>query len=209
MRPMLRNVGGLNNMALFTYDNYAAKVTLVPTMSPNHSVIAGFTGLVTGTAANVPLVSITNSSAKTMTINRLRLQFITTTAFGTPQMVSFGLYVSRAITVTAQGGSSLTLTGNNNKLATSFASLNLTVIRTATTGTLTAPTSTLDSNPVGVVSGWSGGVGETIPPTHILDIEPGGHPIVLVSDEGLLINAIAAFGASGVGTLFWQVELQQ
>jgi hypothetical protein len=69
----------------------------------------------------------------------------------------------------------------------------------------------LDTQAFSVAHGWGGSVLQTtgsIPPTQVLlyDELPGDTPLILQSNEGLVINNIVAMGAGGVFTIGVNVE---
>jgi hypothetical protein len=95
------------------------------------------------------------------------------------------------------GGTALApLAGNTNKHRTKFDSSQVTDIRIASTGTLTAGTRTLDTNPLARVDAWIGattaGVGTTLPNTNLVFYNINDYPIVLENNAGFVITNILA-----------------
>lgn len=123
------------------------------------------------------------------------------TAF-TAGIVQINAFMARGFTGSYTGGTSLTPTGNMNKLRTSFGTSLVTDIRIATTASLGAPTPAagLDNDPfASLICGVTATQGVSmIPPTPMFDQRPGEHPIVLMVNEGFVIQtggiAIAATG---------------
>lgn len=123
------------------------------------------------------------------------------TALTAGQAVAFGLFVNRAFTVSASGGTAATLTGNNGKLRTSYATTGVGDIRISSTAALTAGTRTPDAQPMGeVVTGLSaaGSSGAHIP--LLATPSSNSHPIILANNEGLEIQNRIAFPAAGTWT---------
>ena len=84
-------------------------------------------------------------------------------------------------------------------------------MRIASTAALTAGTRTLDSQALSVSHGWGGSVLLTTgayQPQQIIMYEnlPGDTPLILQSNEGIVINNIVAMGAGGVFTVAVNVE---
>lgn len=122
------------------------------------------------------------------------------TAFTAGQAVAFGLFIARGFTASDTGGTGATLTGNNCKLRTSYATTAVADIRIGlpATGGLTAGTRTLDVQPLGQVAGGLGAVGSMIPEGALFDAYSVGHPIVLAQNEGLVLQNRILFPAAGV-----------
>ena len=124
----------------------------------------------------------------------------------------FGLQVARAWTADGSGGTPAVLTGSNQTLRSSMATSSMGAIRIASTGALSAGTSTVDTQGVGqaffVVSTTAslnylyqyGLYGST-------SMEDGGNPapIVLVQNEGVVLNvSMPASGTWKFGvTMAW------
>ena len=145
-----------------------------------------------------------------------------TTRLGIPDFISVGvsvntvittsvsmpieLFVARSFTASDTGGTTVTLTGNNNKYRTSFATSLVTDARIATTGTLTAGTRTLDSQAAAMIPCVTGtAIGVPLAMTTIYS-RSSLFPIVLAQDEGLIIRNQAAGPATGTFTLHVQMR---
>lgn len=118
-------------------------------------------------------------------------------------IVQFNLFNARGFTTNFTGGTSLTPSGNMNKLRTTGMSTSLVSdIRIATTTNLTVPSPLpgLDNDPLAsLICGVPATAGSImIPPTPFFDQRPGEHPWVLSQNEGFVIQsggiAIAATG---------------
>lgn len=106
--------------------------------------------------------------------------------------------VARAWTVAGSGGTRLTMTGNNAKLRTSFATSEVNDIGIATTGALTAGTKTLDAQDLGSITfaAITGAITTApifnlFPKTNLLGEFVGsmGWPLVLANQEGFAIRS--------------------
>lgn len=151
-------------------------------------------------------------------IHRVRATFLPLTLFTAATLTdatSFGLFVVRSYTA-GGGGTALTLTGNNAKQRASMGTTLVSEIRIASTAALTAAT-TLDAQAVAVslrkpnrvnpaaateevITSDAASVLEYIP-----DVARGEHPLVLSSNEGLVIANRTGWPAAGTGIL--SVEL--
>jgi hypothetical protein len=124
----------------------------------------------------------------------------------------FNLVVARSWTADGTGGSTATLTGNNQKLRTSMGTSLMGTIRIASTAALGAGTSTLDGQSEGQIS-FS--IGTTANVNYLLQtglygassLEDGGNPapIVLAQNEGVVARAtVPATGTWQFGmTVAW------
>ena len=117
--------------------------------------------------------------------------------------VLFEAYVARAFTVQDTGGGAATLTTNNAKLRTSYATTQA-AIQVSTTATLTAGTRTLDANPfraLQAVATTSAFGAITVAETEIFRVQPGEQPLILAgSGEGVVIQATVP--ATGTWTAY-------
>ena len=171
--------------------------------------IALASGAVIGLGADEPVFSLQwTSAALAMVVKRVNFFWTITTAFGTAQNVAYGLYVARSYTVADTGGTASTLTTNNAKLKTSFPTTSVADMRIATTGTLTAGTRTLDAHPLVIKSGGSNtlGQGTENPISKEFGVLDATMPIILLQNEGLVLNGLVAYGATGVTTVYVELE---
>ncbi len=165
----------------------------------------------TGLVAGAAIFSFRNMSANPVLVRRVGLGFVTTTAFTTAQIMSFGLVAARSFTASDSGGTAIALTGSNAKHRTMLATPTSLDCRVATTAALTAGTRTLDANNLAVMAGWSGGAGVTIAPAlnNLLSHDTGDYPLVLAQNEGLVIANLTAMGAAGVGVATVAIEFAE
>jgi hypothetical protein len=163
-------------------------------------------GIASGT-----LFSFRNISANPILVNRVGIGYITTTAFTTPQIVDFSLFIARAFSASDTGGTAIALTGNNGKVRTSLATLTSVDCRITSGALLTAGTRTLDTNALATVGWFSNGVGTGVTPAinNLYAASDGDYEIILAQNEGFVINNATAFGAVGVGSIYVNVELAE
>ena len=136
-----------------------------------------------------------------MVIQELNYYWTLTTAFGGPQDVAFAAYFARPYTVADTGGTASTLTGNNAKLQTSFSTTRMGDMRIGAAVALTPGTRTLDTQPLSIRSGMLGntaGQSSVNVTPHQFGVTNSEHPIVLATNEGIVINAFVTMGAGGV-----------
>ena len=155
------------------------------------------------------------STAKLCAIHSLKVNgMYATTAFAAGA-IDLNATIARAFTAAGTGGGTVTLTTNNNKMQTDFATSVMGEIRVATTAALTAGTKTLDATTVGsILTHSSGGVGSATPiigsiylPKLTLfeaDTASVQHPIVLEANEGLIVRCTVP--ATGVWTIGFELK---
>lgn len=178
--------------------------------------------VVTGTlaavlAANAQLLQFKWTDAtRFAVITKVWSGFRTLTRFTAGTITDFGLDMVIARSFAAGGGgTTLTLTGDNNSLRTNMGA-SLAQINVSTTALLTAAT-TLDSHPVGQTIGGHGD--QVVPAAGLADstmtlalqghetggllfkanIANGEHPIVLAQNEGFVIRNRVVWPAAGTG----------
>ena len=106
--------------------------------------------------------------------------------------VNLQLFAARAFTASDTGGTAATLTGNNAKLRTSFATTGVGQIMIANTGTNTPGTRTLDSTALGglSVSVLTTAGASVIAPTNLFGpFDAGLYPAAFANNEGFVIQA--------------------
>lgn len=186
----------------------AMRVTPRPLEATAWLQVSSKTGTLTGVAANGPVFSIRNASANLMLIRKIQIGYITT-AFTTAGYQDFSAYIARSWTGADSGGTTITLTGNNCKLRTSLGALTSAAAFISTTGVITAGTRTVDTNAIGTYGSWISAVGSGFGLTTIFDQGPGDYPLVCANNEGLVIQAVTAMGASNTGILTVMVEVAE
>ena len=147
-----------------------------------------------GLASGSPIYSLRYTGTGVAVVKRVAISAGDAGTGFASGVANFAVYAARAFTAADSGGTAGTLTGNNGKLRTSFATTGVGDIRVASTATLTAGTRTLDTDPLG---GFEVGVPTTAnanlaaPGTSLLDPKNAGdYPLVLATNEGFVIQAI-------------------
>lgn len=129
------------------------------------------------------------------------------TAF-TAGFVAFNLFVARAfVTDTTTGSTAATMTTNNGKLRTSFATTAGASLQIATTAAISGDSETLDAMPIATVSGSVLATAGTPLIVNGFDLWaplPGECPLVLANAEGFFIKATVP----ATGTWQFGVEVQ-
>lgn len=121
------------------------------------------------------------------------------TALTAGQAVAWGLFVARSFTVSANtGATAATLTGNNCKLRTSYATTGVSAIGISNGANITGNTRTPDAQPMGSVVGGLVGLGTFVSEAALFDAYSVGHPIVLAQNEGVEVQNLITFPAAGV-----------
>lgn len=148
-------------------------------------------------------------------VTSIKADFATLTRFTAGTVTDFGLdaFIARSFAA-GGGGTTLTLTGDNNQMRTNMGA-SLGQINVSTTAALTAAT-TLDTQPF---EQSIGGHGDQITPSatvmgsnrpspfeYLCRMESGEHPIVLAQNEGIVIRNRAGWPAAGTG--IWKFTIQ-
>lgn len=150
----------------------------------------------TTTTANTELVSFQWTHATNLALILKVEVWVVATAFTTAGLVERQLIKARSYTVAATGGTSFKPAADNNELRTSFGT---TLVNDLRAGVLTAGTRTLDGAPLSKASAWMGAAGNVIGgarPVPLWDVAGGHHPIVLTTNEGIIVRFGAAETAS-------------
>ena len=190
-----------------------ARVVVKPDEMVGSYQIGANTGLITTDAASTSSAGTlfsfrytSGGSGTVCVIKRISVGYVCTTAFGTAQTMGFGVFPARSFTASDSGGTSLSVTGNNNKMRTTQATSTVADIRVATTGALTAGTRTIDTNPIALTNFWVPGAGTSLTQTEIFNYDPGDYNMVFATNEGFVINNMVLMGATGVGVATFNVE---
>ena len=176
----------------------------------------------TATAGFLHTLRWSSTTSTKMFLKYVGAKFTLTTAYTTAQETGCDLILARSYTASATGGTAIDMgstvadTGQlQTAMGTSLIAANAT--RIATTDAFTAGTQTLDANPIGILSGWSSAIGDTVPDVAsgaregfgtLWDYRSSAHgaPIMLTTDEGLVIRNLVLMGAVGVGRWDFCVE---
>lgn len=153
-------------------------------------------------------------------VHSLRWRFLPLTPFTAATLTdhtSFDAFIGRSFSASHTGGTAITLTGNNMKRRASMGTTLFTDLRIATTGALAGGTVTLDTqaftqslrkgnrvNPAAATE-------EVIQPTTdggnwSPDVCNGEHPIVLTTNEGIVIRNRTVWPAAGTGILIVEMN---
>jgi hypothetical protein len=129
------------------------------------------------------------------------------TAF-TAGFAQVNMTVARSWSADGSGGTTLTPTGNAQKMRSSMATSLVGAARVSSTAALTAGTKTLDAQPIGQYSATIGTGTSTqwIPQFDLHHCDPGGEsPLILAASEGFVIRAtVPATGTWQFGvTVCW------
>ncbi len=174
----------------------------------------------TATAGFLYTMRWASATATKCYIHYVGAKFTLTTAYGTAQETGCDLIVARSYSASATGATAIDVgstVADTNQLD---AGMGLSLFaanscRVADTGAMTAGTQTLDANPIGILSGWSAAIGDTVP-----DVTAGAHerfgtlfssaetgcPLKLTTNEGIVIRNLILMGATGVGRWDFCVE---
>lgn len=153
----------------------------------------GTTVMTAGLAAAAPIFAFRGAAAAGPNCLVRRILFSAwtgTTGFAVTPCF-FNLFVARAFTASDTGGSAVTMTTNNAKRRTSFATSAVQDIRFSATGTLSAGTRTLDAAALSSVTGTASATASTVlvPPTDLLRYGPEAWPLIIAPQEGFEIQA--------------------
>lgn len=127
-----------------------------------------------------------------------------TTAFTAGQAIIPRLFACRSYTAThtTNATPAATLTGNNCKLRTSYATTGVGAIHmTGNVAGATGGTRTPDAQPMGAVVGGLSGAGSQIDEGVLFDAYAQGHPHILANNEGLEVQNAVASPAAGTISL--------
>lgn len=193
-------IGAVSNVAMDVDANTrAGKITLKPT-DPGAlgSYSATFKSgiMAAGLAAAAPVVAFLWKPATVPTslalIRRVKWGWYNLGTGFAAGDVLFEMFVARAFTVQDTGGGAATLTTNNAKLRTSFATTQA-AVQVSATATLTAGTRTLDTNPLRSLFATVPTTAfnpATVVDTVMYEARPGEQPLTLAgSGEGFVIQA--------------------
>jgi hypothetical protein len=157
-------------------------------------------------AANAPIISFRYGGSGLALVRKIRLSIgDTSTAFAAGAF-TFNTFAARTFSASDSGGNAATLTGNNGKMRTSFATTAISDFRVSSTAGLTPGTRTLDSTPLGAVTVSVPATAGTdvIAPTYLVQPEVGEQPLQLANNEGVVVQA-AAVPATGTWTFSAQI----
>lgn len=174
---------------------------------------SGSTGL-TGLAAAAPVFALRNTSTSSnILVTRFDWMLCVTTVASAAGLLDSQLTIARAFTAMDTGGVAVTLSGNDQKKRTSYATT-IASMRVAQTAALTAGTRTLDDNPVAVDAAWLatstlGPVGGGQYEAQLNEDGGDEEGILLAANEGLILALIAAMPTSAVAQLYLDIDWKE
>jgi hypothetical protein len=184
----------------------ALRITQRPIEALGHYELELTTGGYGGLAVGAPLFTMRwTDPTRLCVIYQSRVSVQTTAPFAVSQITSRELVVARGWTVSDTGGGAVVLTGNALKKRSSMGPTLFAAgdIRFHS-GAITPGTRTVEANVVGQALGWSEGgfeakLGMDISRADLLT-DPGGHdhPIILVQNEGVIMQVGTLMGTGGV-----------
>lgn len=143
-----------------------------------------------GLAANAPVWSCRYTGANLCVVDRVLLDGLGTVLAFAAGVVQLRLFIVRAYTVFDTLATAATLSGNNCKLRSSYATTAMGNIAIAATATGTHGTGANDVQPMGaVVTGLPAVAGQGFLGQEIFGAYSAGHPIILAANEGLELQA--------------------
>jgi hypothetical protein len=172
------------------------------------------TGLITTIASGGLLAAFRHTSAAYVSmIQRVKMRWITTTAFTVAQELQFGCYRASTYTADVSGGTVISVANPRLKKFSGLAASQVADFRVATTVALTVGTHTLDTIPMVNLMGWSQ-ASATEPNSFETTAEATAGTTQLfavqfssvTSSEGWLIRNDVLMGAAGVGRLLVEVD---
>lgn len=183
-------------------------------IATNTGTLAAALAAGTGTAGHV-FAFRWGDASKLCVLTKLKTRFLPLTPFTAATLTdhsSFDAFILRSYTASHTTGTSLTPTGNNNKMRTSMGTSLATDIRISTTAALTSGTHTFDAFPFcqsirkGNRVNPAAATEETIMPQFDgmemdFDMGAGDHPIVFAQNEGFVIRNRTVWPAAGTGIL--------
>jgi hypothetical protein len=180
----------------------AVRVGIKPDEQVGTYQLSAASGLIAATVINSPVFSFrwAPGTGQSCVIKRISLGVMTTTGPTAAQLMGWSLITARAWTASDSGGTTLTPSAATsaavNKYRGSIQNSVVTDVRIASTGTLTAGTRVLDSQPLNSQYAWIGattaGVGTTLVNTNMIAYNINDYPIVLQNNEGFVITLATA-----------------
>ncbi len=173
-------------------------------------------GLMTGIAAGADVGAVRNILGAAFVVQRIRIRWLTTTAFGTAQSLAFRINKVTGFTSIHSGGTPTAVQAHYNfagglkttragAAATATDRVPLTELSSVIAGIAAITTATYTAEDTDEPEVFAMGAGSTLPSVWENWVPPGP-PLVLGVDEGLIINNHVLMGASGVGNLYVGVD---
>src|SRR6266403_4234060 len=166
-------------------------ITVGPALLGSYCMGANSGTMAAGLAGGSPVFSFRYGAANLAIIRKITAEADDITTAFAAGAGKFDLIAARSFTASDTGGTAGTLTGNNGKLRTSFATTGVSDFRVASTATLTAGTRTLDAQPLASIEFAVPTSIDTglLPTTSIYQSAIGESPLVLAQNEGFVLQA--------------------
>ncbi len=166
-------------------------ITVGPALLGSYCMGANSGTMAAGLAGGAPVFSFRYGAANLAIVRRVIAEADDITTAFVAGAAKFDMIVARSFTASDTGGTAGTLTTNNGKLRTSFATTGVSDFRIASTATLTAGTRTLDAQPLASVefavsTAIDAGL---LPTTNLFLAEIGQSPLILAQNEGFVLQA--------------------
>jgi hypothetical protein len=179
--------------------------------SPSTAVVGSYCMALTsgtmaaGLAAGSPILSFRYGGSGLALIRKIRLSVGDTSTAFAAGVFAFSTFVARSFSASDSGGNAATLTGNNGKMRTLFASTAISDFRVSSTAALTAGTRTLDTTALGTLNSSVPATAGSPPlaPAYLLQPDIGEQPLQLATNEGFEVEATVP--ATGTWTFSGQV----
>jgi len=179
-------------------------------------VWGAFSGLMTGIAADADVAAVANLSDSPIVVQRIRIRWVTTTAFASAQCMAFRVNKVYGFTAVHTGGTPTAVQAHYNfqggqkttRAGVAIATgdrIPLTEISGVIAGTAAITTATYTAEDTDEPEVLAIGAGATLP-TVWENWVPPGPPLILTKNTGLVVNLGIALGASGVGKLYVGVD---
>lgn len=173
-------------------------------------------GLMTGIAADADVAGVTNLNVSPVVVQRIRLRWVTTTAFASAQSMAFRVNKVYGFTAVHSGGTPTAVQAHYNfqggqkvtRAGVAIATgdrIPLTEISGVIAGAAAITTATYTAEDTDEPEVFAIGAGSTLP-TVWENWVPPGPPLVLTQNTGLVVNLAIAMGASGFGKLYVGVD---
>lgn len=177
---------------------------------------SALSGLMTGIAADADVAGVTNLNVSPVVVQRIRLRWVTTTAFASAQSMAFRVNKVYGFTAVHSGGTPTAVQAHYNfqggqkvtRAGVAIATgdrIPLTEISGVIAGAAAITTATYTAEDADEPEVFAIGAGSTLP-TVWENWVPPGPPLVLTQNTGLVVNLAIAMGASGVGKLYVGVD---
>lgn len=166
-------------------------ITIGPALLGSYCMGANTGTMAAGLAGGSPVYSFRYGGANLAIVRKVSAEADDITTAFVAGAAKFDLFAARSFSASDTGGTAATLTGNNGKLRTSFATTAISDLRISSTATLTAGTRTLDAQPLAsvefaVATSIDAGL---LPTTDLIRQNVGESPLVLANNEGFVIQA--------------------